>query len=96
MKKIFSFIKKELEALCQIIYHRTRVGPIVNQFHELYYNSHVFGKSWANTFWLGVPTLKCPLDLWVYQEIIFEIKPDLIIECGTASGGERFIFSFDV
>jgi cephalosporin hydroxylase len=27
------------------------------------------------------------LDLWVYQEIIFGLRPDLIIECGTASGG---------
>jgi cephalosporin hydroxylase len=36
---------------------------------------------------LGIPTLKCPLDLWIYQEIIYEIKPDLIIETGTAYGG---------
>jgi len=29
---------------------------------------------------------KCPLDLWIYQEILWECKPDLIIEGGTASG----------
>ena len=40
-----------------------------------------------NTFWFGVPCWKCPLDLWVYQEVIFEVKPDIIIECGTAYGG---------
>jgi cephalosporin hydroxylase len=37
--------------------------------------------------WLGIPTLKCPLDLWIYQEILFEKRPDLIIETGTAMGG---------
>ena len=34
-----------------------------------------------------MPLLKCPLDLWIYQEIVFELKPDVIIECGTAKGG---------
>ena len=29
---------------------------------------------------------KCPLDLWIYQEILWGCKPDLIIEGGTASG----------
>ena len=58
-------------------------GKIINDFHKLYYNSEV----WKKTFWLGVPTQKCPLDLWIYQEIIFDLKPDFIIETGTANGG---------
>lgn len=36
---------------------------------------------------MGVPAQKCPLDLWVYQEIIFEVRPDIIVECGAADGG---------
>lgn len=56
---------------------------ITEQFHEQYYDSGV----WRNTFWLGVETLKCPLDLWIYQEIIFDLRPRYIIECGTAAGG---------
>lgn len=57
----------------------------VKDFHRLYYeNSH---RTWKNTFFLGFPVQKCPLDLWIYQEIIFKIKPDLIIETGTADGG---------
>jgi cephalosporin hydroxylase len=36
---------------------------------------------------MGVPCQKCPFDMWVYQEIIHEIVPDLIIETGTAAGG---------
>jgi len=56
---------------------------IINKFHELYYNSEV----WRNTFWFGTSAKKCPLDLWIYQEIIFEVRPDIIIECGTGYGG---------
>jgi cephalosporin hydroxylase len=58
---------------------------IVEDFHKLYYNSK--SQTWGNTFWLGVPCFKCPLDPWIYQEIVYQLRPDLIIECGTAAGG---------
>ena len=41
----------------------------------------------AYSTWLGTQTLKNPLDLWVYQEIVFETKPELIVETGTYRGG---------
>ncbi|WXG47755.1 MAG: CmcI family methyltransferase [Candidatus Atabeyarchaeum deiterrae] len=56
-------------------------------FHKTYYNAASRGQTWDNTYWLGVKALKCPFDLWVYQELIWELKPDLLIECGTANGG---------
>jgi cephalosporin hydroxylase len=36
---------------------------------------------------LGVPLLKLPTDLWVYQEIMTEVRPDLVVETGTGRGG---------
>lgn len=63
---------------------------ITNQFHRLYYYSR---GTWKNTFWLGTPLSKCPLDLWIYQEIIHELKPDVIIECGTFKGGSALFFA---
>jgi cephalosporin hydroxylase len=60
---------------------------LVDQFLALYYNARYNDLTWANTMWRGVKTLRCPLDLWLYQEIIFETRPDLIIETGTANGG---------
>ena len=30
---------------------------------------------------------KCPLDLWVFQEILVAVRPDIIIETGTGRGG---------
>jgi cephalosporin hydroxylase len=59
--------------------------PVVRRFHDLYYRKP--GRTWANTFWRGVRVMKCPLDLWVYQELIFETRPDVIVETGTAFGG---------
>jgi cephalosporin hydroxylase len=56
---------------------------ITEAFHRLYYDTAV----WKDTYWLGVRTQKCPLDLWIYQEILQETRPDLILETGTAHGG---------
>lgn len=37
--------------------------------------------------WMGVPALKNPLDIWIYQEILFEVQPTAIVEIGSALGG---------
>jgi cephalosporin hydroxylase len=60
---------------------------LVDRFLKLYYNARYSNLTWGNTLWRGVPTLRCPLDLWLYQEIIHDARPDLIVETGTASGG---------
>ena len=35
----------------------------------------------------GIQTLKCPFDYVIYQMIIMQLKPDLVIEIGTRHGG---------
>lgn len=40
-----------------------------------------------HTTYFGVPTLKNPMDFWVYQEIIWSQKPDVVIEIGNNCGG---------
>ena len=46
-----------------------------------------------NSRWLGVPIEKGPFDTWVYQEIICETKPDVLIEAGTFKGGSALYFA---
>ena len=45
-----------------------------------------------NFSWLDRPIIKYPNDIIVLQEIIWEVKPDLIIETGIAHGGS-IVFS---
>lgn len=94
--KLGRIIKNELKTLSYVFRNRLYVSPklekIAEQFHRLYYDLNNFGKSFFNTYWLGVPTLKCPFDLWIYQEIIHEFKPDLVVETGTARGGKRAFY----
>lgn len=42
--------------------------------------------------WMGRPIIQCPQDIVATQEIIWSVKPDLIIETGIAHGGS-LIFS---
>src|SRR3989344_4513190 len=44
--------------------------------------------SWNS--WLGVIIQKSPSDLMILQEIMFEKRPDTIIECGTCYGGSAY------
>jgi cephalosporin hydroxylase len=59
----------------------------VTAFHRLYRDELRLDKQ---TYWRGARVIKCPLDLWVYQEIIAELQPDLIIETGTMYGGSAY------
>ena len=45
-----------------------------------------------NFSWLGRPIIQYPQDMIAMQEIIWEVKPDLIIETGIAHGGS-LVFS---
>lgn len=62
---------------------------IIDDFAKLFVDAN----SWAQITWLGVPILKNPFDLWIYQEMIFELQPDLIIETGTYKGGSAYYFA---
>ena len=45
-----------------------------------------------NFSWMGRPIIQTPVDMMAMQELIWSIKPDLIIETGIAHGGS-LIFS---
>ena len=53
---------------------------------------------WDNKYvysfsWLGRPIIQLPEDLIRIQELIFEIKPDVIIETGIAHGGSLIFYA---
>jgi cephalosporin hydroxylase len=75
------------------LFARRLQGDIVDRFTSVYYDGALFGETRADTTWLGVRTDKCPLDLWIYQEIVHELRPDVIVETGTAFGGSALFLA---
>jgi cephalosporin hydroxylase len=46
-----------------------------------------------NFSWMGVPVIQFPQDLFAVAEIIFETRPDIIIETGVAHGGGLIFYA---
>ncbi len=46
-----------------------------------------------NFFWLGRPIIQYPQDMVAMQELLWEVKPDLIIETGIAHGGSLIFYA---
>ena len=66
---------------------------IIDDFNVLFYN-----EGGPDCKWFGFDMIKYPTDLMIYQEIIYETKPDIIIETGTHKGGSALYFAnlFDI
>lgn len=64
-----------------------RQADVIEKFNYLYYHGTMGVPPFSTMTWFGVDTLKCPADIWVYQEIIHRTEPDVIVECGVRHGG---------
>ena len=64
-------------------------GSAGEAYHRWYYDARV----WRGVSWLGVPCLKSVADMWNYQEIIWELRPSVVIEFGTCHGGSALYFA---
>ena len=68
-------------------------AEVVRRFHDLYFRRWSQGADTINLSWFGHHLLKCPLDLWVYQELLARTRPDFILETGTWGGGSALYFA---
>lgn len=85
MQKEFEELRKKNISLAgadkNLISESVKWSEMTNKYNYTY-----------NFSWLGRPIIQYPQDMIALQEIIWEVKPDLIIETGIAHGGS-LIFS---
>ncbi len=48
---------------------------------------------WRKMWFLGIPIIKNPCDLWIMQQILCELRPDYVIETGTWQGGSALYWA---
>jgi cephalosporin hydroxylase len=50
-------------------------------------------KSTYELVWMGIPIIQLPEDILMMQELIWRVRPDVIIESGVAHGGALILYS---
>jgi cephalosporin hydroxylase len=75
------------------LYRNPRVARfITKQFARVYYANPE--RTMFAADWLGTQAVKYPTDMWVYQELIARLRPQLVVETGTYRGGSaRYLAS---
>jgi cephalosporin hydroxylase len=64
---------------------RTAEIEMLKLFHKL--------PVWDSLWYQNVRIIKNPLDLWMMQQIIYEVRPDILVETGTWNGGSALYFA---
>jgi cephalosporin hydroxylase len=84
----FSSLRR-LSKAAVAVYAYQPTGSEAEEYHKWYYNTFV----WKKTSWMGITCWKSVSDMWNYQEILWELKPSLVIEFGTNQGGSALFFA---
>lgn len=69
------------------------MSQVIDDFHRLAYDSALEGRSWGGATYFGHKLWKWPGDLQLYQELIWEVKPHVIVETGSAFGGSALFYA---
>lgn len=85
----------ELDRAISGLENRTNLSKVLDwtirdwlNYHHLFIEQgYRYGMPHLQQEWMGRPILKTPFDCWVYQELIYRVRPDVIVELGVKFGG---------
>ncbi len=81
-REILKFFNERKRDINQMLKDKTFVN-----LSKKWLAKSIFYKYNYNYTWLGRPIIKYPDDIVVMQEILYKVRPDLVIETGIAHGG---------
>jgi cephalosporin hydroxylase len=81
------FVRQLASGISGVVYRPS--DAVGAEYHKWYYGTLIQN----TTTWMGVKCWKSPSDMWNYQEILWDLKPALIIEFGTRYGGSALFYA---
>ena len=63
---------------------------VIDSFHCIWYDSK---NTWQKNSYLGYPIKQLPSDMLLYQELIFQTRPQFILQTGILEGGSLVYFA---
>lgn len=87
------FVREELEAAkrknADLQHQDANLQRVATQLVNESFK-HDYAYQWT---WLGMPVIQMPADIVAVQELIWQTKPDLIVETGIAWGGSVVLYA---
>jgi len=80
---------QEKEKNIKILHSANEVHAQALKFIEIS-DKYNYAYNWT---WMGLPIIQMPEDIILMQEIIWDIKPDIVIETGIAWGGSVVLYA---
>ena len=85
VEKFFTEVNQNIEKL--------KLDKNIQGFSNIWLRESINYKYSYNFTWMGRPIIQYPQDIIAVQEIIWQIKPDLVIETGIAHGGSLIFYA---
>ncbi len=85
-------IKAFQQEVTEIIEAQGSNGALQKAADEFLYQS-IMSRYSYNFSWMGRPCIQYPQDMVAMQQLIWDLKPDLIIETGVAHGGSSVMYA---
>jgi len=73
--------------------HNYSMNEVLKKAAQAFNTQSIKAQYSYNFSWMGRPIIQYPQDMLAMQEIIWDIKPDLIIETGIAHGGSLIYYA---
>lgn len=86
-------VNEAFEAECQAEIVDQGANAKLKDLARDFYNESAKHKYTYHFSWMGRPIIQLPQDMMAMQEIIWQVKPDLVIECGIAHGGSILYYA---
>lgn len=68
-------------------------SPIPDEVRDGFVAAYWRSGAWCDTTWMGRRAANAPTDLFAYQDILAEVRPDWVIETGTGEGGRALFLA---